>query len=349
MKLQLHSVRKYESNPVKRIAVNIALSAVTGFAGISGGCFFKDTNPPVIRDYTMGGFLAAGENKWGMENEEFIVTADTYDDRGVKDVYVQLNDDLVIPLGKAAGSPAGQRGALGENATWKGNYRIPRGTYDYVITAKDQDNQATEKGKLTIYPYDSDGDGISYRDEIKYGLDPNKPDPAAKYLVDKELGFLIPKLKNLNGNTVFDGKTKAAIDLIASYYAKIKGMFPGIVDDFMALLDVKELDEGYIGNVEKLLEMASDPVNKATFDMMLMTVKMEKKSICAAVNKYLSSSNSSDEIDKVISTSPYASYADTIKSVVGKNTLKGFTGDSKLSPIMDILKKIYPKYCGAQR
>lgn len=343
LKFQLYSVKDYIPTSWNKATVNIALLTTVGLTG--AGCMLIDRNPPVVQNYTIAGFPATEQNKWTVEGENVDIELSTFDNLGAKKAYVQLNNELKIPLSKVSSSKE-----QGEKGEWKGSDKIPAGEYGYSIVvedkAKNKSDPKKSEGKITVYPYDADNDGIGYRDEVKYGLDPNKPDPVAKYILSKNSSFLIPALKFLDEGTVMDANTKDIIDLIILYYPKIEENVPGSVDKFLNLVDVLPADKKYVVNKEyvnaakDLFDFASDSRNKKQVELFLDTIKdWDKEDICAMrtylelaknpmVLLYAKSLLKSEKIDPRLS---------------GLLKLLEYGGD--LSKPINALSKILPQYC----
>jgi hypothetical protein len=189
-----------------KTTLTIALAGATALTSFLYGCAFMDKNPPIIQGYKIP--------EWSVEEENVDVELNTFDNNGVKEAYVQLNNDLRIPLSKVSSSKE-----KGEKAGWKGSYKIPVGDYEYIVVVVDRAGNKSDpkgsEGKISAYPFDADKDGIGYRDEVKYGLEPNNPEPVAKYILSRNAGFLIPALKFMDESAVMDENTKNVIDWTA--------------------------------------------------------------------------------------------------------------------------------------
>lgn len=327
----------YEPSSWKRAALNLPLAILITATGIAASGCAKDEKPPVIQKHKIP--------DWAVEDENIELKVNTFDDKGVKEAYVQLNNELKIPLSKVS-----SRKENGEKAEWKGSYKIPAGNYGYTIVAEDKASNKSDpkggEGKIIVYPFDVDNDGISYRDEVKYGLDPNKPDPVAKYILSKNSSFLIPALKFLDEGTVMDTNTKDIIDLIILYYPKIEENVPGSVDKFLNLVDVLPADKKYVVNKEyvnaakDLFDFASDPRNKKQVELFLNTIKdWDKEDICA-MGAYL-------ELAKNPMILSYAKIHLKNEKIdprlSGLLELLEYGGD--LSKPINALSKILPLYC----
>ncbi|MBM3155196.1 MAG: hypothetical protein FJ008_07675 [Chloroflexi bacterium] len=280
LRCQLYSEGNCLPNSWGKAALSIGLATIVGLTGVTYGCALVGKNPPVIQNYKIP--------EWAVEGEKTDIEVSTFDDNGVRETYVQLNNGVKIPLSKVSSIKKG-----GERAEWKGSYEIPVGEHDYIIVAEDKAGNKSDptknEGKIIIHPPDADNDRISYRDEIKYGLDPYKPNPSARYMLDKNSGFLMPALKFLDEGTVMDENTKELIDLVILYYPKIERNVPGSVDKFIKFIDVLPADERFIVDSEyidaarDLLDFASDPGNKRQVEMFLDIIKdLNKEDICLA-------------------------------------------------------------------
>jgi hypothetical protein len=142
-----------------KLAAALPLAATLFLSG--AGCA-KDVNPPVIQHTNMP--------EWAVEGEYIDLSVRTTDDRGVQGAYIQFGSGDKIPLAKMNSQQNGE-----EIANWEISLNLAPNDYTYRIVARDRANEVSKEGKITIYPNDADNDGIGYRDEIKYGSDPNKP------------------------------------------------------------------------------------------------------------------------------------------------------------------------------
>jgi len=330
LRCQLYSEGNCLPNSWGKAVLSIGLATIVGLTGVTYGCALVGKNPPVIQNYKIP--------EWAVEGEKTDIEVSTFDDKGTKSAYVQLNNGLKIPLSKVSRSVE-----KGETAEWKGGGKIPVGDYEYIIVVKDsagnKSDHSKNKGKITIYPFDADNDGIGYRDEVKYGLDPNKRDSTViKYLVDKNLGVFIPILKTWAENTVMDENTKAMIDLVALYYPKIEEIFPGAAADIVGIVYVSSIDMEYIGYTKTLFELASNPKFRITFELMLSRMKGNRKELCVQIEQYSELVKNKEQLRIGISRGPF--------SPIIANVLKD-TPEDELSEVMDALLKLYPKYCGA--
>jgi hypothetical protein len=185
---------------LKKIVVNLPLITIILFAVIATACDYlqPDKNPPVIQNYQAP--------EWVVENENIDWKVYASDDRGVEQVYIQFNNGQKTSLEDKSNNKIN----TGEESIWEANSKLSAGSYDYIIIVKDRSNQITKNGEITVYP----NYGISSGDEIKYGLDPGKPHPASKYLLDKNLGIYIPQLKILDNDQTLDQNKKAFINLL---------------------------------------------------------------------------------------------------------------------------------------
>ncbi len=255
----------YTSYLGKRLKLAIAV-ALTATLLLSGAGCAKDVNPPVIQQAEMP--------EWAVEGENVELSVSTTDDRGVKEVYVQFDSGDKITLTKVDSQKDGE-----EIANWKASFKLSPKDYSYSIVAKDTANEAGKEGKIAVYPFDSDGDGIGYRDEIKYGLDPNKPNLVTKYLLDNNLGIYIPILSYLDKDGVMDVNEKVFVDLIDDYKG-VDNIYPGFVAELAKLPDLAVIDEKDDEAVEKILKLASDPQYKKSFESMLNEGIPDKRKFC---------------------------------------------------------------------
>jgi hypothetical protein len=196
----LCSLRDYAPTSWKKAAVNMALAGTIGFTGFAAYGCAKDEIPPLI--------LRCEIQRWAVEDEFILLSADATDNREAKEVYLQFPDGRKEYLAKTEGETSG----------WETNLKLPPGNYIFDVIAKDFSNNEHRlyDKELAVYPYDADNDKIGYRDEIEYGLDPNKPNPNIKYILVKhpELGSYITQLKILDDNGIQDDNKKAFIDLL---------------------------------------------------------------------------------------------------------------------------------------
>lgn len=232
----------YTSYSDKRTKLTAA-AALTALLLLPGaGCAAKDTTPPVIQEY--GIYQDSETMPWVVEGENISFKVRTLDDRGTEQVCIQFTNGSKTNLAKKSHTQK----ADGEEANWEADFKLPAGSYEYNIMARDKVNE-TETNvlrEITVYP----NYGISSNDEIKYSLDPSKPHPVAKYLLDKNLGIYIPQLEILDNGTL-DKNKKAFIDLL-----------PGMDKNFAKyVVDNKfTFENGEISDLE--LNVLTDPANQ---------------------------------------------------------------------------------------
>jgi hypothetical protein len=209
LKFQLYSAKDYiiPTSWEKAIATTL-LAATTAFTGTATACDYlqPDKNPPVIQNYT----IAEGAG-WVVDGEKIGLEADAYDDRGVQQVYIQVDNGSPMNLIKVPEKTESEK--TGEKSSWiEDNLKLPPGDHSFTIIAEDKagNKSAPKEGKISVYP----NYGISSRDEIKYGLDPSKQHPVARYLLDKNLSIYLPKLEILDNDQTLDQNKKAFIDLL---------------------------------------------------------------------------------------------------------------------------------------
>ena len=252
----------------KRMALAcFGLVAVIAVTGAASSCA-KDANPPAIQQSEI--------SEWAVEGDNIDLTARTTDDIGVKEVFVQLDSGEKIPLTKLASKKDVQ-----EISDWKASFKLPAKVYQYSVVARDSTNEVKKEGNITIYPFDADSDGIGYRDEIKYGLDPNKKNHVAKYLLDKNLDIYIPVFTYLDNDGVVDAQEKALIDLAIEYAPKITQILPGLYGEIVKLPDLSKIEEKDVEAIQDILILAGDPKYKPAFESMLNEGIKDKRKYCS--------------------------------------------------------------------
>ncbi|MBM3167312.1 MAG: hypothetical protein FJZ94_07705, partial [Chloroflexi bacterium] len=209
----------------KRIIRGILLPGITLvlLASSAVGCA-KDEIPPVIQEWKA--------DRWVVEGEDANFKVDAYDNRKVETVYLQFGDGTSIPLTKTYSEKA-----EGEKSNWETSLKLSPGEYIFSVVAKDKKNETKADGKITVYPRDADGDGLGYRDELKYGTDPNKKNPVVKYALDKGLGVYLPVLTRLDEDGVMDKNEQGFVDLMAIHPEADKNV-PEIYDELLKLPDL---------------------------------------------------------------------------------------------------------------
>jgi hypothetical protein len=146
----------------------LLISAAIGMLVLSSFSCTKDENPPVINDYKVP--------EWVQEGENIELKVNTFDDIGVREVYVQFGNESKISLTRTNSDKN-----KGENSEWSGSFNLPPNSYKYEIIARDTSNETKSPGSLIVFHKDADSDGLSYREEVKYGTDPDKKNPCVYY------------------------------------------------------------------------------------------------------------------------------------------------------------------------
>ncbi|MBM3143269.1 MAG: hypothetical protein FJ005_09575 [Chloroflexi bacterium] len=272
---------------------NIALAGAIAFTGISYGCA-KDETPPVIQEWKAP--------EWVMEDEDINLSVDVYDDKKVKAVYLQFGDGTTVPLTRTQVEKA-----EGEKSNWETSFRLPpKDDYSYSIVVKDKSNETKIDGKVSVYPQDADGDGISYSDELKHGTNPNKKNPVVKYALDKGLGIYLPVLARLDEDGVMDKSEQGFVDLMV-LHPDAERNAPGIYAEILKLPDLSldkysKIDEKDLDAVDKILKLANDPKNKDAFEEILNEGIRDKRSYCAPLEALLweAYDEHSDVLDKLL-------------------------------------------------
>ena len=256
--MKFRNLEKQLFMPVIKKVTPFLVAATLGITGVvAPACGKPDENPPIIQNYQIA--------EWTQEDEDVELKVNTLDDRGVEQVYVQFesgeNAPLIINLTKTHSEKNG-----GEKAEWELSTKLPPKEYVYSIVAKDTVNETEVDGKISVYQKDADGDGLSYRDELKYGTDLNKKNPVVRYLLDKNLGIYVPQLMALDEDEVMDDCERAFIDVLsvmdkdfAEYVVKNKLTFgDGNINElelnFLREPDkyTQQLFNHYISEVEKI-------------------------------------------------------------------------------------------------
>jgi hypothetical protein len=254
-----------------KLATAVALTATLLLSG--AGCA-KDENPPVIQQADMP--------EWAVEDENINLSVRTADDRGVKEVYVQFDSGDKIPLTKLDSHKNGE-----EVTNWQVNLNLAPNDYTYSIIAADRANEAKKEGKISVYQEDADGDGLAYREELKYGTDPNKKNPVAKYLLDKNMGILIPDLKHLEQDGVMVDDEKAFVDVLVVYQPRVNQILPELYGEIMKLPDLLAIEGKDAEAVEDILALASDPKYKSAFESIINEGIKDKRKYCSPLEALL--------------------------------------------------------------
>ena len=248
-----------------KLAVAVALTAALLLSG--AGCA-KDEVPPTIQ-------IQNEMPEWIVEGEDIILNVNASDDKGVTEVYIQFNDGSKRPLAKIEG----------ETSAWDTTFKLPPGNHTFSVVARDKSNEAKVDKELIVYPQDADGDGIGYRDELKLETDPNKPNPIAKYALDKNLDIYLPQLLSLENDGVVDENDTAFVDLVEKY-PKAGELVPGIYAELLLLPDLSmekylKIDNNDLVATEKILQLASDPSYKEAFLQMKDEGIPDKRKYCS--------------------------------------------------------------------
>lgn len=271
----------------KRMAlVCFGLAAVIAVTGAASSCA-KDVNPPAIQQSEI--------SEWAVEGDNIDLTVRITDDIGVKEVFVQLDSGEKIPLTKLASKKDVQ-----EISDWKASFKLPAKVYQYSVVARDSTNEVNKEGNITIYPLDADSDGIGYRDEIKYGLDPNKKNHVAKYLLDKNLDIYIPVFTYLDNDGVVDAQEKALIDLAIEYAPKITQTLPGLYGEIVKLPDLSKIEEKDVEAIQDILILAGDPKYKPTFESMLNEGIKDKRKYCSPLEALIWEAYDNKSLDDLL-------------------------------------------------
>ena len=224
-------------------------TALAMLASAAVGCA-KDESPPVIQNH--GIFQNDEEVKWVVEDENVELEVNTLDDTGVEEVYVQFGSAEPISLTKVYS----EKNEV-EEAEWKAGTNLPAKEYGYTIVAKDKNNETKVEGAITVYPEDADEDGLSYREELKYGTDPNKKNPVAKYLLGKNLAVYIPELLVLDEDGVMDDSEKAFIDVLPVMDEEFAGY---VIENKLTFGDgsISELELNFLTEPDKYTKQLFD-------------------------------------------------------------------------------------------
>ena len=234
----------------------------------------KDETPPIIQQYEI--------NEWLVEDENIDLTVKTFDDRAVKQVHIQFDGGATIHLERSHGQKNGR-----EEAEWKASFQLPPDNYSYSIVAKDKMNETSKKGNIVIYPRDADDDGIFHRQEAELGTDPNKKNPVARYLLDKNLGIYIPTFAALEEDGMMDANEKGFIDLAIAYHHKLNQTLPGFYGEIMRLPDLSTIEGKDVEAVEDILMLAHSPEYGAAFQSMLSEGIKDKRKYCTPLEGLL--------------------------------------------------------------
>jgi len=263
----------------KRIVSRVLLSGITLvlLASSAVGCA-KDEIPPVIQEWKA--------DRWVVEGEDANLKVDVYDNRKVETVYLQFGDGTIVPLTKTYSEKA-----EGENSTWETSLKLSPGEYAFSVVAKDKKNETKADGKISIYPNDADGDGLGYRDELKYGTDPNKKNPVVKYALDKGLGVYLPVLARLDEDGVMDKNEQGFVDLM-TLHPEADQNVPEIYDELLKLPDLSmekysRIDEKDLEAVEDILVLADNPKYRAVIESMLNEGIRDERQYCALLEALL--------------------------------------------------------------
>jgi len=249
------------------------LATAIVLAALASGCA-TDVNPPVIKQYKMP--------EWAVEDENIDLSVSTADDRGIKEIYVQFDFGDKISLTKVDSKKNGE-----EVANWEASFKLSPKDYSYSIVAKDTANESKKDGKIAVYPKDADGDGISYRYEIKYGLDPNKKNPISMYLLDNNLGVYIPVFTYLESDEAMDSNEKSFIDLVIEYHPEISQSLLGFYGEIAKLPDLRTIEEKDVEAIEDILVLAIKQEHKDAFESMLNEGIPDKRKYCSPLEALL--------------------------------------------------------------
>ncbi|MBM4454092.1 MAG: hypothetical protein FJ013_05875 [Chloroflexi bacterium] len=301
----LHSVREWIPGSWRKAIARIGLAAVVGFGGLAYGCIGKDDIPPVIQEWKAP--------EWVVEGEDVSFKVDAYDNRKVETVYLQFGDGTSVPLTKTYTEKA-----EGEKSNWETSLKLSPGEYIFSVVAKDKKNETKADGKITVYPNDADGDGLGYRDELKYGTDPNKKNPVVKYALDKGLEVYFPKLKHLEADEVMDNNEKALIDLLYVYNPKVSQTLPTLYDEVLILPELLVVDEKDVTGLGKIFKAASDPQYKNPFEEMFKEGVPDKRGSCTALQATLWIAYDGDNFYDIIRN--YSNSQEKLISFAWKNT-----------------------------
>jgi len=280
-----------------KLATALSLSVTLLLSGF--GCA-KDETPPVIHKYEMPDLA--------VEDEIILLNAYVSDDKEVKEVYIQFDDGSKKHLAKIEE----------ETSTWEINLELAPGNHTFSLIARDNcNNESKIDEELTVYPYDGDSDEIGYRDEIKYGLDPDKPNPNIEYILvkhpendgnldenEKALIDLLPMMdedfiKYVTDNkfTFEDGKiSDSELNLLMNpdsqnyiqqlfnqYISDVNKVNPELGRELRKLSDLRNLKVNGIEKLEGLEDvvvLAGNPEYSTAFDSMLGEGIKGKRIVC---------------------------------------------------------------------
>jgi len=257
-----------------KLTVAVALTAAILLSGTSCA---KDETPPVVQQYEMP--------EWVVENENIDLKVNTFDDQKTRKVYIQFPNGDVIDLIKTYSKQI----ESGEESIWEAkDLKLSPEKYSFQIVASDSVNFSEPKTvNITVYPNDGDGDGIGYRDEIKYGIDVTKKNPVSKYLLDKNLGIYLPMFTYLENDEWMTDSEKSFIDLAIAYHPKISQILPGFDKEILKLPDFSTIGEKDVEAVEDIFILASNPKYKTVFESMLNVGIPEKRKYCSSLQALL--------------------------------------------------------------
>lgn len=223
--------------------------------------------------------------EWVVEDENIDLKVNTFDNQKTRKVYIQFQNGDVIDLTKTHSKQI----ESGEESIWEAkDLKLPPEKYSFQIVARDSVNFSEPKTvNITVYPYDEDGDGIGYRDELKYDLDVNKKNPVSKYLLDKNLGIYIPVFTYLENDEWMNDSEKSFIDLAITYHPKISQILPEFYNEIVKLPDLSTIEEKDVEAIEDIFILASNPQYKTVFESMLSVGIKDKRKYCSPLEALL--------------------------------------------------------------
>lgn len=146
---------------------------------------------------------------------------------------------------------------------------------------------SVEKGNI-----DSDNDGINDKDELKYGLDPNKPNPAISYAIKSNPGFYSTHtndsiLREFERNMKLGEDGKWTIDEDKKWIIDKIPTYPSLYEEIRKLPDLAIIDGNDVESIKSIFGLYADSRYKDAFNTMFKEGIPEKRKYCTSLQALL--------------------------------------------------------------